>query len=105
MSSEDATKTTTHTALHIRGWDELYEVDAHGRAAIATTKAYREGPLDFVRLRVAGHAYAQGPAYRHLRQRCGSALGLMHAYATFCKLLELAACQPRARRGWILTHD
>ena len=94
-------------AWRIANWDGLYEADRYGRAATADTPAdeYRQGPLAWVRLRVAGHAHAMGPGYRSLMAACQfDGARVMAAFAVFCKLLEFAADLPRELRGWVLTH-
>lgn len=88
----------------IAGWSERYEVDSKGRPASADLEQekLRKKPLDFVRLQVYG--LRQGPAYRRLMKK-GWQLGAgmdLAAFGLFCKLLEIAADQPRQFRGWIL---
>ena len=73
------------TYYRIRDW-HLYEPgEKHGS---------RNGPLDFAKLRV--HGIYPSPAYRKLAQVAGSDLG--GAFGLFCKLIEIAAEQPRASR-------
>lgn len=90
------------TAWKITDWRERYEVTPKGRPA-GTDAALRISPLPYVRLFV--HGRAQGAGWRRLQQATGTSRRLALAFAVFCKLLELAADQPRDLRGWILTEN
>ncbi|MDD4888413.1 MAG: hypothetical protein PHU85_00655 [Phycisphaerae bacterium] len=85
----------------IREWTERYEVDDRGRPAPGARPG-RAGPLPFVRLPAFGHV--QGAGYRRLARLCGTAARLEACMCVWPKLMELAAHQPRGRRGWILNE-
>ena len=93
-------------AWRIVNWALLYEVDKWGRVATPDTPIcdYRQGPLAWVRLRVAGHGHAMGPGYRSLLAACGDGERAMCAFGLFAKLLEFASDLPAELRGWVLTH-
>lgn len=89
-------------AWRIVGWLRHYEANDQGRPVEAMSKA-RARALPWVRLKVNGRSQSDG--YRLLQVVAGTARKVLVAYGVFCKLLELAADQPRNRRGWILDGD
>jgi hypothetical protein len=100
-------------AYHISHWDELYEVDSHGRATTADSGpidpgSLRRTELEYIRLRP--HYPAMGPHNRKLIQLSRLAgLRPLEVIGLFDKLLQIAAsqrCEPHFNfRGWMLGLD
>ena len=90
-------------AYRIVDW-KRYEVTDKGKVANSETPIadLRKSGLPYVRLKVFGHRL--GPAYRKLVKKAWASIPVLElaAFGLFCKLLELAADQPREFRGWIL---
>ena len=92
---------TRMDAYYIAEWQERYEVGYDGREAKAGGEL-KAKPLDYVRLAAHGRSTSAGSAA--LRRAAGTGQRYLNAYGVFCKLLEIAADNPRERRGWILNH-
>ena len=86
---------------YIVEWGKRYEVNAHGGQA-GQGDTLKARPLDFVRLAAHGRSLSAGS--RALERIAGTSQRYLNAYGVFCKLLEIAADNPRDRRGWILDH-
>ena len=87
------------TAWYITDWDQRYECNDQNRPVRDRAKA-RAKRLPWIRMKVSGRAMSDG--YRRLQAAVGSSRNLEGVFATWCKLLELAADQPRELRGWVL---
>jgi hypothetical protein len=85
-------------AYRITDWDKNYEVTKDGKPASERSKNIRKTPLSYIRLAVQGHNPSMN--YREMLQKARGK-GMM-VFGVFCKLLELAANQPREYRGWLL---
>ncbi|MFA5291610.1 MAG: hypothetical protein WC496_01100 [Phycisphaerae bacterium] len=85
-------------AYRITDWDKNYEVTKDGKPATQRSKNIRKTSLCYVRLTVQGHNPSM--SYREMLQKAAGK-GMM-VFGVFCKLLELAANQPRNYRGWLL---
>ena len=82
--------------IHITEWDMRYEVDEKG-GPLTVGKLRRKMPLVFIRLKV--HGKEQGIGWRKLLTRAGP--NTLQVFGCFCKLLELAGCKERDRRGYV----
>ena len=85
-------------AWHITGWLEHFEVNKDG-GAWQPGQRVRTQPLKWVRW--PAHGTYQTPAYQDLLAEAGDRLAAT-ALGLYGKLLEVAAAQERADRGWIL---
>jgi len=85
-------------AYKITDWDKNYEVTKDGKPATEKSRNIRKTSLCYVRLAVQGHNPSM--SYREMLQKANGK-GMM-VFGVFCKLLELAANQPRNYRGWLL---
>lgn len=85
----------------INEWIERYEVNTHGRTLAKDDDKLRVMPLEYVRLRVHGHE--QGTGYRRLLITAKTKA--MEVFGIFCKLLEIAANQPRDLRNGFIRNE
>lgn len=107
-------------AYHIVGWPDVYEVNQKGRKYDpASSDKLRQKPLRYVRWRVAGRRPGEGYLGLERASRPQTAAGwlwshslglsaagrMMVAYATFGKLVEIAADNGSDRRGWIVDNS
>lgn len=88
--------------LRITNWVERYEVTDQGRP-VTDGRPPRRKPLPWVRWKVNGRTLGSG--FREMLRVAGDPENAEAAYATFGKLLELAADNPPELRGWILDHQ
>ena len=77
----------------IAHWNDRYEPrnPKHGKT---------QGPLRYVELRC--HGLQMGVGFRMMKQAAGDDCYMV--FGIFCKLLEVAACLPEGKRGWLLDH-
>lgn len=85
--------------IEIVEWTERYEVSSKGREPKSDDEL-RAGPLQFIRLKVYGHA--QGTGFRRLKSVAGDRT--MEVFGLFCKFLEIAGNQKRGQRGVLLNE-
>lgn len=83
-----------HTLWYrIKNWDLDYEP--------SRAKDQLAGPLHYVQLRA--HAPARTQWFQRLERLAGERV--MTVFGVFCRVLELAANQPRGLRGWLLDSN
>ena len=85
--------------INRKDWAEHYE-------QLVRARQLKAGPLEWVKLQVYGHR--SSPAYRRLIEKAQGRHGPWAPAATmgvWCKLLELAADEPRPLRPYILDED
>ena len=88
------------TALRIRDWGILYEVNEKGRAW-KPGEQKRQRPLQYLRCRVNGASWSGG--FREFLAAAGKSAAA--SFGVFVKALEIAADQTVERRGWLLGRN
>lgn len=89
-------------ALHIRDWDQRYEVNKDGGSFKGGRQVKKTSPLEFVKLRAFGLTHGEG--WRAL-QRAAGPQRTCRVYGLFCKMLEVAGQKDSDYRGWVLTGN